>query len=75
MLKIIKKMSMTSIIGAIVFMFVQVLSDLKLPSLTSDIINNGVAKGDIDYIWSVGLVMIGFSIISIIAAIGNTFLR
>ncbi|MDT2806634.1 ABC transporter ATP-binding protein [Vagococcus lutrae] len=73
MLKIIKKMSMTSIIGAIVFMFVQVLSDLKLPSLTSDIINNGVAKGDIDYIWSVGLVMIGFSIISITAAIGNTF--
>lgn len=71
--KLLKKMSFFSVLMAIVFMFVQVLSDLYLPTLTSDIINNGVSKGDIKYIWSVGLVMLGYSVISILASIGNTF--
>lgn len=39
----------------------------------SNIINDGVAKGDINYIWSTGVVMLGFSLISIVASIGNTF--
>ncbi|MGX7059478.1 ABC transporter ATP-binding protein [Vagococcus humatus] len=71
--KLLKKMSFFSVLMAIVFMFVQVLSDLYLPTLTSDIINNGVSKGDVKYIWSVGLVMLGYSVISILASIGNTF--
>ena len=58
---------------AFLFMIIQVLADLYLPNLTSDIINNGVAKGDIDYIWHTGFVMIGFSLISIVAAICNTY--
>ncbi|MGX6978542.1 ABC transporter ATP-binding protein [Vagococcus elongatus] len=73
MLKILKKMSPWSAVGAILFMIVQVISDLYLPTLTSDIINNGVATGDIDYIWKIGFIMIGVSVISIIAAVGNTF--
>lgn len=67
-------MSFWAVAGAILFMIVQVVSDLYLPTLTSDIINNGVAKGDVDYIWSVGLKMLGFSLISIAAATGNVFL-
>ena len=73
MFKLMKRVSVMSAIMAFLFMIVQVLADLYLPNLTSDIINNGVAKGDIDYIWHTGFVMIGFSLISIVAAICNTY--
>ena len=73
MVKIIKRVSLVSAIMAVLFMIVQVLADLYLPTLTSNIIDKGVATGDIDYIWQTGFVMIGFSVISILAAIGNTF--
>lgn len=74
MLKIVKRISLTSAIAAAVFMVIQVLADLYLPTLTSNIIDKGVAQGDVDYIWHTGFVMIGFSLISILAAIANTFL-
>lgn len=73
MLKIVKRISLTSTIAAAVFMVIQVLADLYLPTLTSNIIDKGVAQGDVDYIWHTGFVMIGFSLISILAAIANTF--
>ena len=73
MLKIVKRISLTSAIAAAVFMVIQVLADLYLPTLTSNIIDKWVAQGDVDYIWHTGFVMIGFSLISILAAIANTF--
>ncbi|HAQ5751944.1 TPA: ABC transporter ATP-binding protein [Enterococcus faecium] len=73
MLKIVKRISLTSAIAAAVFMVIQVLADLYLPTLTSNIIDKGVAQGDVDYIWHTGFVMIGFSLISILAAIANKF--
>ncbi len=73
MLKIVKRISLTSAIAAAVFMVIQVLADLYLPTLTSNIIDKGIAQGDVDYIWHTGFVMIGFSLISILAAIANTF--
>ena len=73
MLKIVKRISLTSAIAAAVFMVIQVLADLYLPTLTSNIIDKGVAQGDVDYIWHTGFVMVGFSLISILAAIANTF--
>lgn len=73
MLKIVKRISLTSAIAAAVFMVIQVLADLYLPTLTSNIIDKGVVQGDVDYIWHTGFVMIGFSLISILAAIANTF--
>lgn len=73
MLKIVKRISLTSAIAAAVFMVIQVLADLYLPTLTSNIIDKGVAQGDVDYILHTGFVMIGFSLISILAAIANTF--
>ncbi len=69
MLKIVKRISLTSAIAAAVFMVIQVLADLYLPTLTSNIIDKGVAQGDVDYIWHTGFVMIGFSLISILAQI------
>ncbi|GKT04341.1 ABC transporter ATP-binding protein [Furfurilactobacillus sp. WILCCON 0119] len=75
MLKIAKgRISSWAVLGAVLFMIVQVVANLNLPSLTSDIVNNGVAKGDISYIWKIGFEMIGFSVLSVAAAICNVFL-
>ena len=60
MTKLIKRVSLVSALMAVAFMVVQVIADLYLPTLTSNIINNGVATGDIDYIWRTGFLMIGF---------------
>lgn len=75
MLKLAKKrMSGWAAFGAVLFMTIQVVSNLYLPNLTSDIVNDGIAKGDIDYIWQAGFKMLGFSLISIIAAVCNVYL-
>ncbi len=73
MIKVMKKMSMKAAFMAVLFMVVQVVADLYLPTLTSNIINKGVAKGDVDYIWHIGFIMVGFSLVSIVASVGNTF--
>ncbi|WEV57286.1 ABC transporter ATP-binding protein [Ligilactobacillus acidipiscis] len=68
------RMSIWAVVGAVLFMIVQVTANLNIPSLTSDIVNNGVVNGDIDYIWHVGMKMIGFSLLSIAAAASNVFI-
>ncbi|MFL2100604.1 ABC transporter ATP-binding protein [Desemzia sp. FAM 23991] len=73
MLKLAKKMNKWSIAAAVVFMIIQVLGDLILPTLTADIIDNGVANGDVDYILNVGLKMIFMSLIAIAGAVANVF--
>ena len=73
MIKLVKRVSVVSAIMAVLFMVVQVLSELYLPNLTANVINNGVATGDIPYIWRTGIFMLGFSLISILAAVGNTY--
>ena len=40
---------------------VQVITDLYLPTLNADIINNGIAKGNTDYIWQKGLIMLAYA--------------
>lgn len=67
-------MSLSAFIGAIVFMVIQITSDLYLPTLTSDIIDKGVTKGDTSYIIHVGLIMIGISLIGIVASVFNTLI-
>lgn len=42
----------------IALLFAQSIANLYLPELNADIINNGVVKGDLDYIWRTGAVMI-----------------
>ncbi|MFD1318300.1 ABC transporter ATP-binding protein [Loigolactobacillus zhaoyuanensis] len=75
MLKIARgRMSIWAVTGAFLFMIVQVISSLNLPSLTANIVNNGVAKGDINYIWRVGAEMVAFALLSVLAAVGNVFL-
>lgn len=75
MIKLAKgRMSAVAVLGAVLFMVVQVIASLYLPNLTSDIVNNGVANGYVDYIWHTGIKMILFSLLSILAAVGNVFL-
>ena len=48
---------------------VQALANLYLPSLNADIINNGVVKGDIDYILRTGAVMLAVTLVSVVCSI------
>lgn len=61
------------LLGVLAFQFVSALASLYLPSLNADIINNGVSKGDTDYIWSTGMFMLAISLGQIIAAIIATY--
>jgi ATP-binding cassette subfamily B protein len=44
-------------------LLLQSVGNLYLPNLNADIINNGVAKGDTDYIWRTGAVMLGITLV------------
>ncbi|MEI3866182.1 ABC transporter ATP-binding protein [Microbacterium sp. CCNWLW134] len=57
------------IVAVVVFQLAQSIASLLLPTLNADIIDNGVITGDIPYIWSTGLVMLGISLVQIVCAI------
>ena len=61
------------VILALVLLTVQAVSNLYLPNLNADIINNGVAKGDLNYIMQAGGKMLLFSLLLVGAAVGATF--
>lgn len=61
------------LLGVLVFQFISALASLYLPSLNADIIDDGVSKGDTDYIWSTGMLMLAISLGQIIAAIVATY--
>lgn len=46
------------VVLVVVLLVVQAVANLYLPNLTADIINNGVAKGDVHYIWHTGAIML-----------------
>ncbi len=49
-------------IGLVVgLLIIQSIANLYLPNLNADVINNGVAKGDIHYIWVTGAVMLAIT--------------
>ncbi len=62
------------VVGVIVFQFAQSIAALYLPDLNADIINNGVAAGDVGYIWRMGGVMLLVSLAQITASIIATVL-
>ncbi len=45
-------------VAVLVFLFLQVLGTLYIPTLTADIVNNGIVPGNMDYILSTGGLMI-----------------
>ena len=52
---------------------VQTSAALALPALNADIINKGVLRGDVGYIKSSGLVMLGFTIVQIVFSIAAVY--
>ncbi len=58
----------------ILFLFIQVLGTLYIPTLTADIVNQGIVLGDVDYIRTTGTVMIGVAAATGIISILGTYL-
>ncbi len=50
-------------------LLIQSIANLYLPNLNADIINNGVTKGDIGYIWRIGAIMLALAVVVGILAI------
>ena len=57
----------------VLFAAVQALSNLYLPNLFADIVNNGIVKGDTGYIWRVGGLMLLVTLGGTIAAVVGIF--
>lgn len=57
------------LVAVSVFQLAQSLASLYLPSLNADIVDNGIAKGDIPYIFNVGAIMLGITLLQIVCAI------
>lgn len=53
----------------LVLLLIQAIANLYLPTLNADLINNGVAKGDVSYIWKIGAIMLGASALIMLASI------
>ncbi|WP_299302767.1 ABC transporter ATP-binding protein [uncultured Brachybacterium sp.] len=61
------------VVAVAVLQLATVLATLYLPSLNADIIDNGVATGDTDYIWRVGGVMLIVAMVQVITAITSVW--
>ena len=57
------------LVAVVVFQLGQSIASLLLPTLSADIIDNGVVTGDIPYIWSVGALMLGITVLQVACAI------
>jgi len=57
------------IVLVLALLLIQALTNLYLPSLNADIINDGVSKGDTAYIVNVGLLMLGVTAVLAVASV------
>ncbi|HWI51099.1 MAG TPA: ABC transporter ATP-binding protein [Symbiobacteriaceae bacterium] len=58
----------------LVLAFGQSMSDLYLPTLMSDIVDKGIVKGDIPYIWRIGGLMLLVALLGVIGSIIGSYL-
>lgn len=56
-----------------VLLLIQSIANLYLPNLNADIINNGVAKGDTEYIWRTGAFMLGVTLVLGVLAVVSVY--
>lgn len=57
-----------------IFIVVQTGSMLAIPTISADIINNGVATGDLDYIYKYGAIMVAVALFGFVGSILNVYL-
>jgi ATP-binding cassette, subfamily B, multidrug efflux pump len=53
---------------------VQALASLYLPTLNADIVDKGILQGDNAYIRSVGLIMLGVTLVQVVFSVGAVYL-
>lgn len=63
-----------SLIGIVLFLFAQAMAELYLPTLMSDVVNNGMLKGDTGYIWKYGVYMLMVALASSSCSVCGSFL-
>lgn len=63
-----------SVIVILLLLLVQAVASLYLPTLNADIINDGVITGDTGYILRTGAVMLGVTLVFVLAAVAAVYL-
>lgn len=62
------------VVIVMVLLLIQALGNLYLPNLNADIINDGIAKGDVDFIWRTGGIMLAIALgLGVLAIVGVYF--
>jgi ATP-binding cassette subfamily B protein len=61
------------VVAVLVFQALQTFCTLYLPNMSAHIIDNGVVKGDIGYIWNEGMWMLGFALVQIVCSVVATY--
>jgi ATP-binding cassette, subfamily B, multidrug efflux pump len=61
------------ILAVIVLQLASTIAALYLPSLNAQIIDQGVTRGDTDYIWRTGTLMLGVSLVQVATAIAAVY--
>jgi len=75
MLKILKHLSVYKwMVGLIlILIFAQSMTELYLPTLMGDIVDNGIVVGDIPYIWKIGALMLLVAAIGVAVSITSSY--
>ena len=64
----------TLIYLTLILLLIQSIANLYLPNLNADLINNGVIKGNVGYIWRVGAIMLAASALIMGASVWIAYL-
>lgn len=73
MIRLGKWMNPKRIFLSLLFLAIQTVGMLAMPTITANIIDYGVAEGDIDYIVRSGIIMLLFTLLTIGSAILNVY--
>ena len=73
MKRIFKMLSPRRFVWLFIFLAIQAITILLIPTIAADIIDKGVAIGDIDYIKKYGVIMIIVAVIGFISALLNVY--
>ena len=57
----------------LLLLFIQVIGTLYIPTLTADIVNNGIVAGNLDYVWSTGGFMLLVAVATAIFSVWGTY--
>ncbi len=59
-----------AIVYVVLLQLAGTIAGLFLPALNADIIDNGVAKADVAYVWQTSVVMLGASLVQVVCSVG-----